>query len=88
MTLNRRMTLNNLSMVSKNLYKRLKMTENIENNAEENVDTWQLCGKTLHSRLLLGTGGMTSIDIMEKSLVASGAEVATVALRRHAKNWS
>ncbi|MDF0754172.1 MULTISPECIES: thiazole synthase [Gardnerella] len=62
------------------------MTENnSENNTQESADTWQLCGKTLHSRLLLGTGGMTSIDIMEKSLVASGAEVATVALRRHAK---
>ena len=62
------------------------MTENNSKyNVEENSDSWQLCGKTLHSRLLLGTGGMTSIDIMEKSLVASGAQVATVALRRHAK---
>lgn len=45
--------------------------------------TWELAGRTLHSRLLLGTGGMSSVESMEKALVASGAEVATVAMRRH-----
>ncbi|MBN9643857.1 thiazole synthase [Corynebacterium mendelii] len=35
------------------------------------------------SRLLLGTGGMTDLDAMDKALVASGAQVATVAMRRY-----
>lgn len=44
---------------------------------------WTLAGRQLSSRLLLGTGGMTSLDMMERSLKAAGSEVATVALRRH-----
>ena len=47
------------------------------------ADTWMLAGREYHSRLLLGTGGMTSMDIMEDALVASGAQIATVALRRY-----
>jgi len=35
-----------------------------------------------HSRLLIGTGGASSIEAIEAALVASGAEMATVALRR------
>ncbi len=34
------------------------------------------------SRLILGTGGAPSLDSLEEAAVASGAEVATVALRR------
>jgi thiazole synthase len=37
---------------------------------------------TLTSRLLLGTGGAASLEAVEAALRASGAEVATVALRR------
>ena len=36
----------------------------------------------LHSRLVLGTGGATSLDVLERAIVASGTEVVTVALRR------
>ena len=39
-------------------------------------------GETLSSRLIMGTGGARSLDALEQALVASGAEVATVALRR------
>ncbi|MEJ4111896.1 thiazole synthase [Corynebacterium kroppenstedtii] len=46
-------------------------------------DHWTLAGRDLTSRLFLGTGGMTSLDIMEKALVASGSNVATVAMRRY-----
>ncbi len=33
------------------------------------------------SRLVVGTGGFRSMDLLEASLVASGASIATVALR-------
>jgi thiazole synthase len=39
-------------------------------------------GETFNSRLVLGTGGASSIEAIESALVASGAEMATVALRR------
>jgi len=43
---------------------------------------WKLAGRTLSSRLILGTGGAPSLDVLKTALEASGAEVATVALRR------
>lgn len=48
------------------------------------VDPDPLCiGKeTLASRLIMGTGGASSLEALEASLVASGAAMATVALRR------
>ena len=39
-------------------------------------------GRNFASRLFLGTGKFASMDIMKDSLVASGAEMVTVALRR------
>jgi thiazole synthase len=39
-------------------------------------------GVELRSRLVLGTGGMSSLQLLREALVASGCEVATVALRR------
>ncbi len=36
----------------------------------------------LGSRLILGTGGAPSLDVLERAIVASGTEVVTVALRR------
>ena len=45
-------------------------------------DPFVLGGETFSSRLLLGTGGARSLDAIERSIVASGAEIATVALRR------
>ncbi len=39
-------------------------------------------GVTFGSRLILGTGGAASLEVLEASLVAAGAEMATVALRR------
>jgi thiazole synthase len=41
-----------------------------------------IAGRELHSRLILGTGGFTSHEILGDALAASGAEVCTVALRR------
>ena len=36
----------------------------------------------LSSRLLMGTGGATSLDTLEAALAASGTELTTVAMRR------
>lgn len=36
------------------------------------------------SHLIMGTGGASSMDMLEKALVASGTELTTVAMRRHA----
>ena len=46
------------------------------------TDTLTIAGKTLHSRLLLGTGGFRSLDALAAALAASGSELVTVALRR------
>jgi thiazole synthase len=37
---------------------------------------------TFASRLIMGTGGAPSLDILERSLIASGTELTTVAMRR------
>lgn len=41
-----------------------------------------IAGESFSSRLIMGTGGATSLDALEQALIASGAELATVALRR------
>ncbi len=41
-----------------------------------------MAGVELRSRLLLGTGGFTRLDLFEEALAAAGAELVTVALRR------
>jgi thiazole synthase len=43
---------------------------------------WELAGQRLASRLILGTGGATSLDALRQAIVASGTELVTVALRR------
>ena len=43
---------------------------------------FELGGRTWGSRLIVGTGGFRSLEAMERALVASGAEIVTVALRR------
>jgi thiazole synthase len=45
-------------------------------------DPLVIAGQALSSRLIMGTGGASSLDSLERALVASGAELATVALRR------
>jgi thiazole synthase len=41
-----------------------------------------IAGRTLHSRLLLGTGGFPSLTLLAEAIRASGTELVTVALRR------
>jgi len=45
-------------------------------------DGLHIAGEVLASRLLLGTGGMTSLDVLRAALAASGTAMATVAVRR------
>jgi thiazole synthase len=41
-----------------------------------------IAGRHLRSRLLLGTGGFPSLELLAQAIAASGAELVTVALRR------
>jgi thiazole synthase len=45
-------------------------------------DAWVVDGVTLSSRVILGTGGMSSLESLRSALVASAADMATVAVRR------
>jgi thiazole synthase len=45
-------------------------------------DTFTIAGRDLSSRLFLGTGGLPSLDILERVLKASGTSLTTVAMRR------
>ncbi len=41
-----------------------------------------IAGRTMRSRLLLGTGGFPSLELLDEAIRASGSELVTVALRR------
>jgi thiazole synthase len=41
-----------------------------------------LGGETFHSRLIVGTGKYSSVELTEQAIDASGAQIVTVALRR------
>ncbi|WP_328539244.1 thiazole synthase [Streptomyces sp. NBC_00344] len=45
-------------------------------------DLLTIGGSTFSSRLIMGTGGAPSLDVLERSLIASGTELTTVAMRR------
>ncbi|MEU3300621.1 MULTISPECIES: thiazole synthase [unclassified Streptomyces] len=45
-------------------------------------DRFLLGGVEFSSRLIMGTGGAPSLDVLERSLIASGTELTTVAMRR------
>jgi thiazole synthase len=46
------------------------------------ADPLRIAGRTFRSRLLLGTGGFPSLDLLAEAIRASGSELVTVALRR------
>src|SRR3954471_12360026 len=48
----------------------------------------ELGGRTWRSRLIMGTGGFRSLDDLEEALVASEAEIGTIALTRGAPTRS
>ena len=47
-------------------------------------DPLEIAGVRMSSRLVMGTGGATSLATLEDALAASGTEVTTVALRHYA----
>ncbi len=50
--------------------------------APDAADTLCIAGRTFRSRLLMGTGRYRSLDLMERALAATGAEIVTVSVRR------
>src|SRR5829696_8845490 len=46
------------------------------------TDPLVIAGKQFSSRLIMGTGGAPSLEVMEAALLASGTELTTVAMRR------
>jgi thiazole synthase len=46
------------------------------------ADGLVIADRAWRSRLILGTGGFSSLELMSQAIAASGAEVVTVALRR------
>jgi thiazole synthase len=46
------------------------------------ADQLLIAGKSFTSRLIMGTGGAPSLELMEAALLASGTELTTVAIRR------
>lgn len=45
-------------------------------------DRFRIADTDLGSRLIMGTGGSPSMDVLERALIASGTELTTVAMRR------
>jgi thiazole synthase len=45
-------------------------------------DPWSIAGREMTSRLIVGTGGVQSLDVLGVVLAASGTELTTVAMRR------
>jgi thiazole synthase len=45
-------------------------------------DSWEIAGRTLNSRLIVGTGGVQSLEVLRQVLAESGTAMSTVAMRR------
>ncbi len=46
------------------------------------MEEFRIADKTYHSRLLIGTAGYPNFQVMTEAIAASGAEIATVSMRR------
>ena len=58
------------------------------NRSTANTDTLKVGEFEFNSRLIMGTGGATSLETLEKALVASATELTTVAMRRYSPDTS
>lgn len=58
------------------------MNHQAEPHMQNENDTWTVAGRTFRSRLIIGTGKYRDYAQNAAALVASGAEIVTVALRR------
>jgi thiazole synthase len=45
-------------------------------------DPFLIAGESFNSRLIMGTGGSPSMEVLDRALLASGTELTTVAMRR------
>ncbi|HWX95737.1 MAG TPA: thiazole synthase [Solirubrobacteraceae bacterium] len=52
------------------------------NGAAPAEDQITIAGRSMRSRLLLGTGGFPSLELLSAAITAAGSELVTVALRR------
>jgi thiazole synthase len=52
------------------------------NGTAPDEDLLRIAGRTMRSRLLLGTGGFPSLELLSAAIAAGGSELVTVALRR------
>jgi thiazole synthase len=50
-------------------------------------DALVIAGEKFGSRLIMGTGGAPSLDVLDRALAASGTELTTVAMRRIDPAW-
>ena len=57
-------------------------TASVAGEAVTGAEGLVIAGRALRSRLLLGTGGFASLELMAAAIEASGSELVTVALRR------
>ncbi|HEY3605328.1 MAG TPA: thiazole synthase [Sporichthyaceae bacterium] len=48
----------------------------------DGIEPLTIAGRAFGSRLIMGTGGAPSLEILEQALIASGTELTTVAMRR------
>ncbi len=58
------------------------MTADATSTATSTTDAFAIAGTRIPSRLIMGTGGMSSPASLREALVASGTALATVAVRR------
>jgi thiazole synthase len=63
-------------------------TADVDSNDTTAAGGLTIAGVTFGSRLITGTGGTPSLDVLERALRASGTEITTVALRRVDPNAS
>lgn len=49
---------------------------------DKKTDPWQVAGRALHTRLLLGSAGYPSPQVMSEALAAAEVEIVTVGLKR------
>jgi thiazole synthase len=59
-----------------------RATAGTEPQATAGTEPWVLAGQELSSRLILGTGGVQSLEVLRQVLRASGTALTTVAMRR------
>ncbi len=56
--------------------------EDNNTSTNKNIDTLSIADKVFSSRLILGTGGSTSLESLKAAIVSSESELVTVAMRR------